>query len=339
MDTQRKEIKAVVLGGEGTGKTALVKKYLRSVFEEVEEDYDPVWDGFERKQVSIEGQAYLLELFPAEPAGENFLCQTGEAFVLLYAINNRRSFQHIKHVHNQLRSTKGQALSRIPVFLVGTKADLESGRQISLEEGRQLAIELRCQKLFEISAKTHEAEISDLFEKLVRETITMANSTPSSVNVAPMASPPPRPPMTATSQSPSTTSIRQSQEASSPTTESPRRSSSVFDRLKFGSLKRKPSLQSLSRKKSGSFSNMMSRNQSRDQLQTSNDIAPPRNVRSVSAGNILNSTQSRPAAPPSRPSDTSISSPYKLDVDTSSWRDSIKWPTEIIPEEDSKPAR
>lgn len=27
-------------------------------------------------------------------------------------------------------------------------------------------------------------------------------------------------------------------------------------------------------------------------------------------------------------------SPYRLDVNTSAWRDTIKWPTEIIPEED-----
>lgn len=315
-------------------------QYIHSVFTD---DYDPSFKGTDQKQVLAEGLIHILDLIPAEPAGEHILCQTGDAFILLYAINNRRSFQHIKQLHNQVRTARGPALSRIPVFLVGSKADLDTERQVSLEEGRQLAIELRCQKLFEISAKTQQAEINDLFEKLVREVITMENSVPSKTNVSTMISPSPRPPLTAVSQSPSSTSIKQSEERMPPTTESPRRTSNVFERLKFGSLKRKSSLQSLTRKKSDSFSNMMGRNQSRDQLQSApSDNVPPRssNMRSVSAGNVLDGTQSRPSAPLSRQSQQStLSSPYRLDVDTSSWRESIKWPTEIIPEEDLKSNR
>ncbi|KAK5077503.1 hypothetical protein LTR70_009707 [Exophiala xenobiotica] len=363
MDPQSKAIKTVILGGERTGKTALVQKYTHSVFTE---DYEPSFQGSDQKQISIEGQTFTLDLIPAEPAGEHILCQTGDAFILLYAINNRRSFQHITQLHQQIRSAKGPALSKIAVFLVGSKADRESERQVSLEEARQLAIELRCQKLFEVSAKTHGAEINDLFEKLVRAIITMENcsTTPSIATAPPLSSPSTRPPMTATPQSPSSPSFHQSQEptttasATSPATESPRlsRTSSVFDRLKFGSKRKSSSsLQTLTRKKSGSFSNIMAKNQSRDQLQnmqSSNDVAPPRsNVRSVSAGNVLNSvhsatTTARPVAPPSRHSNTATTpttatapslptpSPYKLDVDTSSWRESIQWPTEIISEED-----
>jgi len=335
-------------------------QYTHSVFTD---DYEASFQGSDQQQVSVEGQTFTLDVIPAQPAGEQILCQTGDAFILLYAINNRRSFQHIRQLHQQIRAAKGSALSKTTVFLVGSKLDLESERQVSLEEARQLAIELRCQKLFEISSKTHEAEINDLFEKLIRELVTMQNDTsdPPRPTPPPLSNPPTKPPMTATSRSPSSPSFRQSQEATatatSPTTESPRlsRTNSVFDRFKLGSSKHKSSssMHTLTRKKSGSFSQILNRNQSRDQLQnmqssTSNDVAPPRtNTRSVSAGNVLNSvhsavTATRPVAPQSRQSNTVATAPslaplpsrYKLDVDTSSWRETIQWPTEIIAEED-----
>ena len=188
-------------------------------------------------------------------------------------------------------------MSRLPVYLVGSKADLEDQRQVALDEGRRLAIQLRCQKLFEISSKTHTAEINDLFEKLVLELMEMENSssTPQKLPMTPMS---------------------QKQEPMSPTGESPRRNSNVFDRFKFGSLKRKASLQSMGRKKSGSFGERISgRAQSRSDM------------RSASYGKLVNDTSTKPSV---------SSSPYRLDVDTSSWRETIKWPTEIIPEEELK---
>lgn len=300
MAVDRKPFKVVILGAEKTGKSALVKKYVHSVFTE---EYNPSFEGTDHKQLSLDRTLYAIDIIAAEPAAENVLTQTGEAFILLYAINNRKTFQHLRQLHNQVKTAKG-SLVKTPIFLVGSKVDLEADRQVSVEEGRQLATELKCQKLFEISAKSHSAEINDMFEKLVRELLRAegdATSIPAAM--APV---------------PATPSHQSTHNPTSPVsdTTSPRRSSNVFDRLKLGSIKRKASWHSLTRKKSGSFSESIlsfgSKNQSRD------------NVRSTSHGNALGAAIKEPRQ----------RSPFRLDVDTSSWRETIKWPTEIIPEED-----
>lgn len=169
---------------------------------------------------------------------------------------------------------------------------------MNLEEGRQLAIELRCDKLFEISSKTHTAEINDMFDKLIRELFRLERSTST------------RPPMSPSGASQTTDTASQFGDGS------PRRSN-VFDRLKFGSLRRKSSLQSLTRKKSGSFG---------ESVLSVKSVSPSRTEqRSVSYG--------PPFVASTRPT---TSSPFRLEVDTSSWREAVRWPTEIIPEEELK---
>lgn len=243
-----------------------------------------------------------MDLIPSEPAAEYLLCQTGDAFILLYAINNRKSFQYIKQLHAQISQARASStLTKLPIFLVGSKADLESERKVSLEEARQLAIELRCQKLFEVSARDHVAEISDMFEKLVREIIRIERG----AERAAIAQPP-------------TSMASKPLEGDSQLSEASPRRSGVLERLKFGSIRRKPSSQSIMRKKSSSFG---------ESIRSLASASPSRtDVRSVSYG-LSNGASGRPSV---------TSSPFQLDVDTSAWRETVKWPTEIIPEEDMK---
>lgn len=255
----------------------------------------------------------------AKPPDESHLCQIGQAFILLYAINNKASFQHIRHQHSQLKQAKGASIISTPVFLVGTKSDLQAQRQILLQEARQLAIELRCQKLFEVSVRDQFIEIDDLFTKLVRQHQTFEHNS--------MAS---RPPMTLT---PSTHASM-----SSPQRDSPTRRGSVLDRLRLGSLKRKQSVQSLVRKKSGSFSeSVLSFTSGR---QSKENVRSTPYSQSSQSGTASNGNRNSPGgyvksySNSTTPRNSIPSSPYRLDVNTSAWRDTVKWPTEIIYEED-----
>lgn len=277
-------------------------------------------NGDTRKQISIDGQTFALTLLTAQSSAEKNqnLCQAGQAFVLLYAINDKSSLAHIRQQHKQLREAKGSRLSIVPVFLVGTKSDLEADRQVSLEEARQLAVELRCQKLFEISTLKHTEEINDLFTKLVRQHLTFRQAAMTT-----------RPPMTPVS---STSRTIPSSPVSPSIDESPRRPSSVFERIKFGTLKRKASISSLMRKKSGSFS---------ESIMSLGSARPSRdNLRSISYGasstlSDVNSNGGRgPYGHATLPRRSTTGSPYRLDVNTSAWRDTVKWPTDMIPEEE-----
>ena len=54
--------------------------------------------------------------------------------VLVYAIDNKESFNHVE---NWLNDLKSQANPDVRIFLVGNKADLEEDRKIKKEEGEK----------------------------------------------------------------------------------------------------------------------------------------------------------------------------------------------------------
>lgn len=298
---------------------------------------------------------YLLELLFADLKSQTKI-ELGDAFILLYAINDRGSFIGTRDLYQVLQQTRAKSTgsqvpsvtsasssssSSVPIYLVGSKIDLDNERQVSLEEAKTLAIELRCRKLFEISSKTHVGEIDDLFTKLVKE-LPRSQSLPQQQQQMQQQSPAPlyRPakqrsvsqPLTSFQQEssrPGTMSSQAPGSTTSPST-SPRKSS-MLDRFKFGSLRRTPSMQSLARKKSDSFGESMRRinspSSSRDNLKSY-----PSNTSSTVATSATTSANANGSASAAK---KTPSSPYKLDLDTSSWG-SFNWPAEMIPEEDSK---
>ena len=232
-------------------------------------------------------------------------------------MNDQQSFQHIRRLHSQIRAVNRKP-GQVPIFLAASKADLQSASSIKLEEAADLARELKCQKLFEVSSKVnHQDEINDMFDKLLRETIKIDQQGKSTI--VPLNTTLPRSTMPSSPIQPSPIQSPISYDGGSPTADSPRRSN-VFDRLKFGTLKRTTSFQSLTRKKSGSFS---------ESLRSFTLQYQGKDMKQITNGNGLENSSIEKQS----------SAPYRLDVDTSSWRETVKWPTDIIPEEALKPHR
>ena len=71
--------------------------------------------------------------------------------VLVYAIDNKESFNHVE---NWLNDLKSQANPDVRIFLVGNKADLEEDRKIKKEEGEKYKEDQHLDLFMETSAKT-----------------------------------------------------------------------------------------------------------------------------------------------------------------------------------------
>ena len=61
----------------------------------------------------------------------------GEGFLLVFAINDKESFNLLKGKHD--RVLKGKHGAKCPILLVGNKQDLENERQVSYAEAKQQA--------------------------------------------------------------------------------------------------------------------------------------------------------------------------------------------------------
>ena len=91
--------------------------------------------------------------------------RSGQGFLCVYSITNRGSFEEISSFREQILRVKDA--DRVPMVVVGNKADLEDERQVSQEDGRELAASFGCPWM-ETSAKTR-IRCEDCFYELVRE--------------------------------------------------------------------------------------------------------------------------------------------------------------------------
>jgi GTPase SAR1 family protein len=88
--------------------------------------------------------------------------KSNEAFVIVYSITDRQSFDHVQFYYDAIVAMGG---TNPTVIIVGNKTDLESSRQVSTSEGKAFARRLRV-PFIETSA-TQKGNLDELFETLL----------------------------------------------------------------------------------------------------------------------------------------------------------------------------
>ncbi|XP_045864267.1 GTP-binding protein REM 2 isoform X3 [Meles meles] len=127
-------------------------------------------DTYERR-ITVDKEEVTLVVYDIWEQGDAGGClrdhclQTGDAFLIVFSVTDRRSFSKIPETLLRLRA--GRPHHDLPVILVGNKSDLARSREVSLEEGRHLAGTLSC-KHIETSAALHH-NTRELFEGAVRQ--------------------------------------------------------------------------------------------------------------------------------------------------------------------------
>lgn len=158
--------KLVVVGGGGVGKSALTIQFIQSYFVT---DYDPTIEDSYQKQCVIDDHVAKLDIL--DTAGqEEFSAmreqymRSGEGFLLVFSLSERRSFEDAARFHREILRVKDR--DEFPVMLVGNKADLQSQRVVSNEEAFALARQLKAPYV-ECSAKMR-MNVDQAFFELVR---------------------------------------------------------------------------------------------------------------------------------------------------------------------------
>jgi len=147
------EFKIVVVGGGGVGKSAMTIQLINNHFVE---EYDPTIEDSYRKQCTIDGNTYLLDILDTAGQEEfsamrDSYMRTGQAFLIVYAITSRASWDETNVFYNQILRVKDA--DRVPMVLAGNKADLEDERQVTTQEAQERARQWKCNAI-ETSAFT-----------------------------------------------------------------------------------------------------------------------------------------------------------------------------------------
>ena len=153
--------KFITIGDAGVGKTALVLRYAYNSYSHTDMTIgvDFAIKQYTGGKVQIwdtSGQESFRSISRSYYHGAN-------AALLVFDLNNKKSFQKIKHWYEDFRSTNNDAIC----VLVGTKCDLIKNRNVSQEEIMDLRDTLGL-KYFETSA-SHGISVREPFNFLINE--------------------------------------------------------------------------------------------------------------------------------------------------------------------------
>ncbi|KAM6148221.1 GTP-binding protein REM 1-like [Rhynchocyon petersi] len=161
--------RVVLLGDPGVGKTSLASLFA------VKQERDPneqLGEDVYERTLTVDGEdttLVVVDTWEAEKRDEGWsqeLClQVGSAYVLVYSIADRGSFESASELRIQLR--RAHQADHVPIILVGNKADLARCREVSVEEGRACIVVFDC-KFIETSA-TLQHNVAELFEGVERQ--------------------------------------------------------------------------------------------------------------------------------------------------------------------------
>lgn len=131
-----------------------------------------IYGNFERVVLKFILQVCTLEITDTNgnhefPAMERLAMMKGHAFILVYSVTCRNSFDSVKNLFNQLKTVRGQ-LDDTPVMLVGNKVDESKKKmEVSMQEGQSLAQQLGC-VFIETSAK-HNVNVRETIQQLLQQ--------------------------------------------------------------------------------------------------------------------------------------------------------------------------
>jgi small GTP-binding protein len=167
-------LKIVVVGDSGVGKTCLLLRYVRDIYDP---DTQPTL-GVEFMTKVVETTKHRIQLQLWDTAGQELFRSVTRGYYrdsagafLVFDLCDHDSFTHIGR---WLHDVKEVARADVVTVLLGNKSDLSSKRDVTADEAENFAT-ANHMKYFETSAKTGGqiaeaiAELVDEIEKLVAD--------------------------------------------------------------------------------------------------------------------------------------------------------------------------
>ena len=165
------ELKIILLGDVGVGKTNIISRYISGDFNQ---SLNPtVGSSFGEKKIKKDGVTYLLKVW--DTVGQErynsitkLFVQGSHIIILVYSIDNLQSFQKLNFWLTFIREnlTDGKYI----LALIANKRDLFENELITKEEGEKYAEQMDA-KFALLSAKYDQQTIINFFETLLDEYI------------------------------------------------------------------------------------------------------------------------------------------------------------------------
>ncbi|KAH7731850.1 GTP-binding protein Rheb [Aphelenchoides avenae] len=159
--------KIALMGYPCVGKSSITMRFVQGTFPD---SYDTTIEDFHVKTVTFMGRKYNLKITDTAGQQEYSLFPRSclldvDGYILVYAINDRRSFEILRTIYDKIVDNVGDA--NIPIVIVGNKVDLQhGGRVVPSTEGLKLAEEWKAE-FIETSARDN-MDVQKVFDRILR---------------------------------------------------------------------------------------------------------------------------------------------------------------------------
>ena len=168
-------LELVIIGNLSVGKYSIITRYLNNKFEQ--EDAPILHNGPEMMVISIDGVKCILKIHETQPDHcDNFLSLNPNGFMLLYEIDDKKSFEDVKKCYNE----KIKKLKNNSCILIGNKLDLDNKRQVMKNEAELFAKENEMAFL-EVSSKEN-VNVKEAFMRIAHDMLEIDQSLLSNEN-------------------------------------------------------------------------------------------------------------------------------------------------------------
>jgi small GTP-binding protein len=178
--SDKREFSIAVLGAGGVGKTCLILRLVRDVFDM---DHIPTIQDYFEKKMTVRGVAYTLKII--DTAGQDEMegitdigIKDADAHVIVYSITSQVSFNETERYRTKVKNLAGEKGEHL--VICGNKCDAPD-RAVTEKAGRDRALGWGCQ-FYETSAQDniniHEAFEAALQTLLPKDESSVAMSDP-----------------------------------------------------------------------------------------------------------------------------------------------------------------
>lgn len=194
MSSSRLQLKVIVLGDSGVGKTSILNRFVKQEFSQ---SYRAtVGADFLFKEFTMDNKEISLQLW--DTAGQERFQSLGNAFyrgtdccLLVYDITNIESFENIMSWKKEFLERSGNENTNFPIILIGNKCDLTGDRKISIARAKEWAEEERL--IFEEVSAKEDIRIEEAFKKATKLCMSREEYARPTLPIKPLVLKPPAP--------------------------------------------------------------------------------------------------------------------------------------------------
>ncbi|XP_026856174.2 rasd family member 4 [Electrophorus electricus] len=165
---EKTEVRLVFMGAAGVGKTALIQRFLQDSFEPKHRRTVEELHSREYEVAGVKVTVHIMDTSGsyAFPAMRKLSIQNGDAFALVYSVDDPESLEAVKSLRKEILEIKEDKLT--PIVVVGNKADRDGERQVSAEDVLA-TVELDCNSCFLEASAKENANVMEVFRELLQQ--------------------------------------------------------------------------------------------------------------------------------------------------------------------------